>query len=177
MGVIAKRYAEALINTAIEANAVENYGAQLDVATVFMVNSEVKDILEYPGVNIAKKKELIKSLMNEKLDKNIIHFLMILLDNNRLKYFTEIVAEYKVIADKYRDILFVEVTTAVELNEDQINRIKVKLSSQYGTSNIKTKIVIDTSVIGGVKLKIGDTVIDGTVKARLESLENVIKQR
>ena len=177
MGVIAKRYAEALINTAIEANAVENYGAQLDVATVFMVNSEVKDILEYPGVNIVKKKELIKSLMNEKLDKNIIHFLMILLDNNRLKYFTEIVAEYKVIADKYRDILFVEVTTAVELNEDHINRIKVKLSSQYGTSNIKTKIVIDTSVIGGVKLKIGDTVIDGTVKARLESLENVIKQR
>lgn len=177
MGVIAKRYAEALIQTAIEGNVVEKYGEQLDDAVALIGNSQIKDILEYPGVNHDKKKDLINGLMKERLDKNIINFLMILLDNNRLKHFTEVVSEYKTLADKYRDILFVEITSATKLDEDQIKRIKAKLSSQYGTSNIKTKTVVDSSVIGGVKLKIGDTVIDGTVKARLESLEKAIKEK
>lgn len=177
MAVIAKRYAEALINTAIQEKNVEKYTEELDTASTFVLNKQVRDILEYPGVNLGSKKALVKGLMKEKVDKDIVNFLMILLDNDRLKYFSDIVSEYKAMADEYKDILFVEITSAEKLDGNQINRIKAKLSSQYGTSNIKANLAVDPSVIGGVKLKIGDTVIDGTVKARLENLEKVIKEK
>lgn len=177
MAVVAKRYAQALIDTAIEKDAVTKYEEQLDTLLNITQNNQVKDILEYPGVNLRDKKELIKTLTKENFDKNVVNFFMLLIDNGRQKYFSQIVGEYKKMSDQYKNILYVELTSVDQLKEKEIEDIKNKIKNKYGSRDIRIKTIIDPSVIGGIKLKVGDTVIDGTIRAKLEGIEKVIKQK
>lgn len=176
MAVIAKRYAEALINTAAEENAVTKFEEQLEALLVTVSDKSLRDILDYPGINLSTKKELMKNIMDNRFDKYLVNFFMLLLDKGRQEYFNEIVLEYKKMSKQYRGILHVEVTSAVELDKMQLERIQEKVKSQYNSDNLSIKTVVDPSVIGGVKLKIGDTVIDGTIKTRIENMSKVIKQ-
>lgn len=202
MAIVAKRYAESLINIAVSNNKVSEYEDQLELLMEVVSTKDLKDVLEYPGLNLSKKKELISNILfgdknkseskilqffiniMEKfkhkdlthIDQNIINFYMLLLDNGRQNNFREIVKEYKVLADEYKNVLNIEIISAMELEELQISRIKDKMSEKYNAKNIQVKLLIDPEVLGGVKVKIGDTVIDGTIKTKLDNMNKLIRQ-
>ena len=176
MAVVARRYAEALIKTAVEENAIEKYEEQIELLLAIVSDSKVKGILDYPGITILKKKEFMNILLKDKVEKYIVNFLMLLLEHRRHSLIADIVVEYKKIADKYRNVLFVEVTSAQELDKNQIDRLREKVKKEYRSTSVDIKTIIDPLVMGGIKLKIGDTVIDDTIKTRLESMSKIIKQ-
>jgi F-type H+-transporting ATPase subunit delta len=66
------------------------------------------------------------------------------------------------------------ITSAAPIEQSQVNAIKDKYRKLHNASDVKTELVIDKSLIGGIKVKIGDKVIDGSIKGRLESLKELI---
>jgi len=201
MAVIARRYAKAFINIAIENNKIVEYEEQLGLLLKVVSEKQIKDILEYPGLNISKKKELIKRILTDEsekdkniikifmhlidyfkhkelkqIDKSLVNFFLLVLDHGRQKYFAEIVAEYKTLADIYKNILNIEIISANELEEEYIEKIKQKIGQKYGSKNVSAKVIISPNIIGGLKVKIGDTVIDGTIKSTLDDITKLVIQ-
>lgn len=201
MAIVARRYAEALINVALDKNMVETYENQLLLLSYIVSTKEIKEIINYPGISRAKKKELLHKIIVEhkddengiikvimkvadffkgkehiEIDKEIINFYMLLIDHGRHNLIEEIVANYKELADRHKGILNIAITSSVELEKEQIEKIKEKIGAKYKNKNVAVKTIIDSKVLGGVKVKIGDTVIDGTLKATLENMGKQILQ-
>jgi hypothetical protein len=88
------------------------------------LTGKLEDILEYPGINISQKKELVKAVLGDRTDKYITNFFMLLLDNGRQKYLPDIIRAYKEMADQYKSILNVEIISAMELDKKHLDEIK-----------------------------------------------------
>ncbi len=166
---IGKRYAEAIFEIAESNNSVKNvYEALNSLMESYKTDKEFKNFIDHPLITNEEKIEALgKIYENENQEvKNIIFYI---LEKNRMANIREIVAEYLKIYYAKNQILDVEATFAKELTKEQRERLIHKLEIK-----IKKKInlveKVDTSIIGGGILKIGDRIIDGTVRTQLDSL-------
>jgi len=102
---------------------------------------------------------------------------MLLVDKERFENIRGIVEEYFRLADERKNILNMTIISAFPLEDVQINRIKEKYKKLYNKTDVKAKLIIDKSLIGGVKIQIGDKVIDDSIKGRLLCLKEALLQR
>lgn len=174
MPLVGKRYAEALVDVSLENGETDNYRSKLKtLVDLYKNQAEFKWLLSTPEVSSGIKKEtLTKSLGAEPGDR-LVNFLMLLIDKGRIDFLPEIFKEYEVLADKRKNILNIVIVSASALDESQIERIKEKYAKEYNASSVNAKIELDNSLLGGVKIKIGDRVIDGSVRGRLEALRQL----
>lgn len=166
---IGKRYAEAIFSVGESNNNLkEIYDALNSLMEMYLKDKEFKNLVDHPLISLEEKKSFLDKIFSaEKEDvKNIIFYL---LDKGRISDIREIVAEYLKIYYAKNQILDVEATFAMELTEAQ----KTKLISNLEKSTkkkINLKVNVDKSIIGGGVLKIGDKIIDGTIKTQLSTL-------
>jgi F-type H+-transporting ATPase subunit delta len=174
MAAIENRYAEALLRIAIENEKVDEYEAQLEDLYSLVSCEELDNVLKHPDLNCEKKKKLMEEILKDKYSPHILSFYMILIDSGRYKCLSNIINEYKKMADAYRNISNVKIISASELSDDEVEKLKQSIQKSFNLRDIKVEKVIDPKAVGGVMIKIGDTVIDGTVKERLDKLKNAI---
>lgn len=98
-----------------------------------------------------------------------------IIDKRREAYIESIVEEYKELADISRNIAKADLITAQEVSEEEVNTLAQKLSASTGKT-VHLKQTVDPSLIGGVKIRIGDQIIDGTVAKKLEMLKSQLLQ-
>lgn len=179
MPLVDRRYAEALVEIAEEAGDMEQFQYELSLITdIYKKQPDFRLFLINPEVKIDTKKDILKNILTNIFSKNlkpeIFKFLMLLLDKGRIRNLPGINDEFIKLADNRRNTLNITIISAAKLEEDQIARIKEKYGKEYRASRVKANIEIDQSLIGGVKVKIGDKVIDGSVKGRLESIKELL---
>lgn len=175
MPLVESRYAEALIDISAQRNAVEAFQQELRwIVSVFNGYSDLKSFILSPEVDISVKKELIKNIFNGRVRVELVNFLMLLLDKGRVKYLPGILEEFDRLADERKNVLSMKIISAVPIEDWQIDRIKERYRDIYNAVSVKADTEIDRSLTGGVKVKIGDKVYDGTVKGRLEGLKQLI---
>jgi F-type H+-transporting ATPase subunit delta len=102
-------------------------------------------------------------------------FLNLLFDKGRIGFLREIASYYKDLADELKGVVKASIVSATELSSDAVNKIKEALSKKVG-KNIVLKVEQDPSLIGGVVTKIGDLVLDGSVKTQLMNLRETLKK-
>ncbi|KNY28511.1 F0F1 ATP synthase subunit delta [Pseudobacteroides cellulosolvens] len=175
MPLIDKRYAEALVEIADNANAIDEFQHELvEIIGIYKDQQDFRLFLNNPEVKIDTKKETLKSIFSKDLRPEILNFLLLLLDKDRIKHLPGINDEFIKLADIKRNTLNMTIISAAELDELQITKIKEKYGKLYSATSVKASVEIDQSLIGGVKVKIGDKVIDGSVKGRLESIKELL---
>jgi F-type H+-transporting ATPase subunit delta len=175
MPLVEKRYAEALIELALQKNSVDVFQQELQsIVNIFNQQHDFKSFFLDPEINVNVKKETMKKLFDGKLSTELVNFLLLLLDKGRTGYLGGICKEYIELADKIKNVLYMTITSAAPIEQSQVNAIKDKYRKLHNASDVKTELVIDKSLIGGIKVKIGDKVIDGSIKGRLESLKELI---
>ncbi len=175
MSLIEKRYAEALIGISEKESAIESHKQQLySVSDLFANQSDFRYFLLNPQIKVDTKKDAITKIFGGNIHEHLINFLMLLLDKGRIKLLPGIYKEYADLADKKGNVLNMTIISAASLDEAQINEIKEKYAKVYNASTVKADIEVDKGLIGGVKVKIGDKVIDGTVKGKLEGLRTLL---
>lgn len=177
MAQLAERtYAQALFEVAIEKNTLNRFGEELTyLQQLFNDNPMFYDLYKTPQISSEDKKAMFEEVFKDQLSLEVMNFLKILLDKRRTGIFQGIEIEYRRLADAYNHIVEAVAITAVPLKEEEKLKLQNKITSSTG-KNVRLTNEIDPSVIGGVLVRMGDKVIDGTIRSRLNELEQDLAQ-
>ncbi len=176
INIVASRYAEALFQVGEDSNSTQRLYDELKaVVDIINQNKEFANILKSPIVSKDDKKDLITNIFGSQLNKEMLNFMKILADKDRLSLLTEIRESLKVLLNEKNNILEGVAITAVPMSQDEVNELQSKLSIKYNKTVI-LKNEIDESVLGGVLVRLGNEEIDGTVKNRLDKMKEQLSQ-
>lgn len=173
---VARRYAEALFSLAKESNKIDEFQAEMEKVVAALAEvPEFKGYLEHLLIPAKDKKEVVKQIFADQLSQTTLNFVFVLIDKRREGYLEVIVDEYKAMADESKNITKADLISAKEISSDEVQALAGTLSASTGKV-VQLNQVVDESLIGGVKLRIGDRIIDATVAKRLEMLREQLKK-
>jgi len=168
---LALKYAQAIYELALEKNALSEVDSQLQsVEATLADNPDLAMLLYHPRVPAEAKKDTVISVFGADLAEFVRNFLLLLIDNRRETALPAIIGEYRNLANEARNIAEAEVVTALPLSPEQHQALAAKLSA-VTKKNIVLKTKIDQRIIGGIVVKIGDKLIDGSVARQLETMK------
>lgn len=171
---IAKNYAEALLELARRAEDPAGWGKLIrDVANGMQDDVTVMRFLESPKVSEAQKNEVFFQALGDRVPRHFLRFLQTLVRKRRQMLIPEISIEYDKLLDIHEGRVHANVTVARETSSVDEARIAEQLSRVVGKSVIP-HMNVNPAILGGVVVKIGDTVMDGSVRRRLARLKSQI---
>lgn len=173
---LAVTYAQAIYELASEKGMLEAVEKQLrQVEETVKGHEDLATLLYHPRVPVQAKKETINRVFGMSLADFVKNFLLLLVDKRRETALPAIVSEYVKLANKARNIIEAEVISAMELTVEQEQQLIAKLAQTTG-HNVIIKTAVDASLIGGVIVKIGDKLIDGSVARQLKAMEEALRK-
>jgi len=167
---IARRYATALLNTAIKSNQDET--VERDLATFLEIahgSADLRALLRSPVIEGWRKKNILDEILKGRISDLTLGFFELAVMKGRMGYYRDIIAAFQDLYDKHRNMIRVDVTSAVALDDAARDKVKAAVAKRTGKTVIPTYHV-DPAVLGGVSVRIGDTVLDGTLRHQLEDL-------
>ncbi len=167
-----KNYAKALAEIAKD-NVMSYEDIKHNLDTVILIlqsSSELQMTLENTAISNSAKIDIINEVFKNQINDKIINFLKILVNKSKFNELPLIIDEFNKILDNVNNIKRVEVVSAVQLTEDQKNKITEKLKNKLN-KNIIAEWIEQPEIIGGLIIKIEDDVIDASLKKKLENLE------
>ena len=176
--ILAKRYAKALFAVGQEQGKYEEYGETLQgIADLYASTPEVADALTNPLYAVDVKMKVMEGLIGAmKIEKIVANFLMLLVEKKRAEILPEIAEEFSVMVDEAKNISHGMVVSAVELSEELQGKVKDTLEKLTG-KKVELSTRVDPSLIGGIVAKVGDLVLDGSIRTQLAGLNDSIKGR
>ena len=169
---LARRYARALLDVATEKGKVDEVENDLHgLADLWNGSEEVRTLIAHPKWSRARKKEILAGLLAGKADPLTIRFVELLVDNGRLGVIEQIATEYDHISDEHQQIMKATVTSFMPLNDRQRKKLAERLQGFTSRANIELEEKVDASLLGGVIVRLGSHVIDGSVSGRLRKMK------
>ena len=166
-----KNYAGALAQIA-KSNSMsfDEIKNDLNIAeSIINSSSELKDVLENITISTDVKSEIVEDVFKNQINSKIINFLKIITDKNKFKDFAEIKSEFENLYNEEKNIKTVDVTSAIQLSDEQKHRVIEKLQNKLN-KQIIANWQIDENIIGGLIIKVDDDVINSSLKNKLEKI-------
>ncbi len=171
---IARPYAEAVYRLADSQGRLADWSAVLANLSAVAADARVRAVVGDPNVPAAKVAGLFISILSGKLSGDAENLVRVLAENGRLEVLAEIRAQYEALKNDREGTVEAEVFSAFDLDPAQVADLVSRLEKKTGRK-VKARVSVDQSLIGGVKIVIGDQVIDGSARAQLGALENALK--
>ena len=169
-----RRYAYALYEIAEEKGRVDDYLSDLKiVCDVIDENKDLQSVIKHPQISTKDKKNTFINIFKGNIDADLLSFLLILIEKDRIIYLREKFNEFEKIVLENKDIITGVVKTTHALSDEQYDKLILNLEKKYNKKVLLTEIV-DERIIGGVYLKVNDQVIDGTLKTRIDELKKAM---
>jgi len=165
-------YSQALFELANESNSANDIENQVSSILVLVRNSEdIKEFIKDPTNKIEDQLKIINAMSDKfKFNELLKKFLGFVVTKRKFFYIEKILNDFLFICSNSRGEIQAELSAAKNLNESEINKIKDELSSTFG-SNIKLNHKHDPSLIGGLIIKVGSTMIDTSLKSKIQKIE------
>lgn len=172
---VANRYAEALFSLGVENGELESLGQALQEMKAYFTGSDaLRTVLLNPAIQLEERRQVITAISKKadwpRLFKN---FTQLLLDKDRLRYIAEIAESYARKVDDHQGRARARVTSAVALKDEQVEKIRARLSELTGKDVVLTTDV-DEELIGGIVARVGSTIYDGSVRTHLQRMREAI---
>ena len=165
---VGRRYSKAIFEIAEEKNQVKEIYEMLNSAMVlYRTDKEFKNFILNPLIDNEQKKSVLNEIFGKENSENL-NILLYILDKGRMNCIKYIVAEYLKIYYRKNRILDVKATFTKELTDEQKKKLIDKLSQKTG-KEINLEIKIDKDILGGGIIKIGDKIIDGSIRRELDN--------
>ena len=174
---IPRRYARALMSLGQEEGQYVEYGQNLQEFSDFCAaNDEFFRVVSNQVFALDDRKKIIETVLEKSSFSDMVkNFLRLLLDKDRIGAIKEITDHYSELTDEISNITRAEVVTAVPLKEDAVDRL-VQALKALTSKDVKINVSEDASIMGGLIVKAGDLVLDGSVKTQLEGLRESLKR-
>jgi len=167
---IARNYAETLLELAQRAGDLRGWGEMFDsVSNAFETDRRLRVFLESPRVSSKQKNEIIQKAYGGALPRTFVRFLQALVDHRRQMLIPAIAHQYHDLMDEVEGRVHASVTVAREADERDRELVTSQLSRVLGKT-VVPHFHVDPAVLGGVVVRVGDTVLDGSVRRRLAIL-------
>jgi len=172
-GSVARRYARALFGIGVDAGKFEALGDELgDLATLWNQSDELRDALENPVFKPEQKRAVLQNILPRIAPTpEVQRFVLLLLDRRRIVLLPAIARAYRDLTDAQLGRVRAEVTSAQELNAATLDRVRRSLEQRTG-KKVVINSTVDPELIGGVVARVGDLVLDGSVRTQLADLRD-----
>lgn len=175
--LVANTYGDALFELALSESAVDSLFAEAKVVLqAFADNEELGKLLNHPKIETNEKQKVIENCFSSFVSKDMTGFLVLMVAKTRqdsieeaLEFFLDKVKEYKKIGTAY-------VTTASELRKEQKSKLVAKLLQTTDYKEFEMNYEVDESLLGGMVIRIGDKVVDSSVKTKIDNLTRDLKK-
>lgn len=173
---IAKRYAKALFDAAQKAGALEEVERDLRAVMELMVSAPtLRGMWDSPLIPAGRKRTILSKVLGESLHPLTLSFLRLLIDKRREDVLDPVLFEMRLLADRARHLLRADATFAVDPTEEEATALQQSLHQRTG-EEIELTVRVDPTILGGVIVRMQDTIIDGSVRGTLERLRDRLLQ-
>lgn len=172
-----RRYALALYNIGEGKNTIEEYLSDISaVADVINTDANLKQIVREPQLSTTQKLDLFTKIFKNKVNEDVLSFILLLIEKKRIVNLQGILSSMKEIQLEKNNTQVAKVKTVIPLNDEERDSLRKKLSVKY-KMNIILEEEIDKDIIGGVFVKVGDDIIDDTLRYRLLEMKKLMLEK
>jgi F-type H+-transporting ATPase subunit delta len=171
---IARPYAEAAFKLADESGKLAEWSAALANLAAVAADERLRAAVGDPNLSAAQVAGLFLSILAGKLSGEAENFVRVLAENGRLEVLGQVRDQYEALKNEREGVVEAEVVSAFEMDKAQVADLVVRLEKKTGRK-VKARVSVDRELIGGVKVVLGDKVIDGSARAQLGALEAALK--
>ena len=177
ISTIARPYAEALLK-AVKESKEEGLAQKLipvlDTIDEIVADPKLKELASDPSLSSDQIYELIRGMLDKAVPQEAENLLKLVIQNGRIEALPQITAQYRELLNHENKEADVTIETAFPLSDDQVAGLIKALDKKFPGIKLLPKVVVDKDLIGGVRVIVGDKVLDGTVKARLAEMQSAL---
>ncbi|AVO53161.1 MULTISPECIES: F0F1 ATP synthase subunit delta [Pseudomonadaceae] len=171
---LARPYAKAAFEHAQAHQQLANWSAMLGLAAAVSIDDTMQRVLKAPRLTSTEKATAFIEVCGDKFDAQAQNFIHVLAENDRLALLPDIFAQFELYKAEQEKSIDVDVTSAFALSDEQQDKLAKVLSARLGRE-VRLHAAEDATLIGGVLIRAGDLVIDGTVRGKLAKLAEALK--
>lgn len=170
-------YGDALFELALEQNNLDSVAEQVDILTQsFAENPELLKLLTHPKISKEEKVSVIENIFKGRFTDDIVGFLVVITEKDRGAEIEGILRYFKAKVREYKKIGVARVTSATELSAGQKARVEEKLLQQTSYESFEVDYAVDASLIGGMVIRIGDRVVDSSIRTKLDTMTKNLRK-
>jgi F-type H+-transporting ATPase subunit delta len=174
LSTIARPYADALFETArASGEGLEQWLAVVEELAALMSHPEVAQLVADPKLGDTQVVDLLASLVKQPLPATGTNFLKLLVANQRLVVLPEVAVQFRTLKNQAEGVAECLIETAFPLADGQVNELVAALSTRFGTK-LRPTVQVNPALIGGVRIAVGDQVLDSSVRARLNQMQTAL---
>ena len=170
---IARPYAEALFRVAKESGHLAQWAERLALLGQLAANPEARAAISDPNVAEAQLVDLFRSACGTAVDAELSNFIQLLSKNDRLSLLPEIAALYEKYKQNEEGVKQAEIISAFPIDASQVNALVPQLEAVF-KARLETSVSVDPSLIGGVKVIVGDQMLDASVRGKLDAMATAL---
>jgi F-type H+-transporting ATPase subunit delta len=174
--LVSRTYSSALFEVAVEMDKIDQILAEYE----FVANSldeypDFESILTSPKVSDVDKKKIIDETYGSNISPELSNFFKLLVDKKRSSIIKEAFGDFKILVNNHKGLVVAKVESVIPLESKDIEALEAKLNELTGQT-VTVNNVINPDIMGGLVVKVGDKIIDGSVKRKLDGLKHDLAQ-
>ena len=173
---IIKKYAQLLYQVAGKEDDINSISAHLNsIRSILKSVPELNQLLITHRVGAHNKMTILNNILGDKISDIEMDLMVLLMENGHMMLFGEVVKRFDYLLDKNSEVIKVKITSSSRLSDDEVQKISTNIENKI-QKKIDVATETDVSLMGGLKLRVGNTLIDGSVSNRLQKMRDTLIQ-
>ena len=166
-----RRYAEAAFEVAVRDDTVKAWRAELDTAASIASDERVARMLANPALPLEERHSMAEKIFGKVVSAPVLNLIKLMIRRGRIHELPRLAAEFRRLDNVRLGITLATATSAAPLTKDEVKALTERME-QFTGGRVELNVQVDPSLLGGVVVRVGDRLIDGSVRGRLERLRN-----
>lgn len=171
---VARPYAEAVFRLALESKDLSQWSKILQIAAEIAQDDQIKLLVGNPLVSAMQLSELILEIGGKKFTREARNFIKLMVENKRVHVMPQVMELFEQLKAQHEGVLEAKIITAFKLEGGQLDKLVTDLEKKFNRK-VEAQVSVDPEIIGGVKVEIGDEILDASVRGKLEAMTIALK--
>lgn len=169
--LVAKRYAVALFELVKQSETLAQVEQEVEIVQSLFQTKQLREFFSHPKITTEQKKALLVDNLKDKVSSQVMNTLLLMIDRKRGDSIAEMAKQFLALAMEEQNIAEAVVYSVKPLNEEQQQNISTLIAGKVGKRELRMQNVINPDLIGGIRIRVGNQIFDGSVSGKLESLK------